>query len=70
MGHIVKTLGLGAGAVMMGGLLAGTAEAPGKYFFYGGKRVKVYRVMGSIETMEEREGKTYTKIKSDGIALQ
>lgn len=54
-GDIVKALGAGASAVMVGSLLAGTEESPGETILYQGRTYKSYRGMGSIGAMQ-REG--------------
>lgn len=50
-GDIVKAIAAGADCVMVGGLLAGTEEAPGEEILMEGRRYKVYVGMGSIAAM-------------------
>ena len=50
-GDITKALAVGAGAVMIGSLFAGTDESPGELILYQGRSFKEYRGMGSIGAM-------------------
>ena len=50
-GDIVKAIGAGASAVMIGSLFAGTLESPGEIEIYQGRSFKVYRGMGSLGAM-------------------
>ena len=50
-GDIVKAIGAGASAVMIGSLFAGTQETPGEIEIFQGRSFKVYRGMGSLAAM-------------------
>lgn len=55
-GDICKALAAGASAVMVGGLFAGTEEAPGEVELFHGRSYKSYRGMGSLGAMSQRHG--------------
>ncbi|MFG6449544.1 IMP dehydrogenase [Roseateles sp. BYS180W] len=58
-GDIAKAIAAGASAVMMGGMFAGTEEAPGEVILYQGRSYKGYRGMGSIGAMKAGSADRY-----------
>ena len=58
-GDIAKALAAGAHTVMMGGMFAGTEEAPGEIVLFQGRSYKSYRGMGSIGAMQQGSADRY-----------
>jgi IMP dehydrogenase len=58
-GDIAKAIAAGANSVMLGGLFAGTEEAPGETVLYQGRSYKAYRGMGSLGAMKEGAADRY-----------
>jgi IMP dehydrogenase len=58
-GDIAKAMAAGASTVMMGGMFAGTEEAPGEVILYQGRSYKSYRGMGSIGAMKAGSADRY-----------
>lgn len=71
-GDMVKAIGAGASAIMIGSLLAGASESPGALEIFQGRSFKVYRGMGSIAAMEAGSKDRYfqedaTKFVPEGV---
>jgi IMP dehydrogenase len=58
-GDIAKAIAAGASTVMMGGVFAGTEEAPGEIVLFQGRSYKSYRGMGSIGAMQQGSADRY-----------
>lgn len=58
-GDIAKAIVAGAHTIMIGGLFAGTLEAPGEVELYQGRSYKVYRGMGTIAAMQQGASDRY-----------
>ena len=65
-GDIAKAIAAGASSVMMGGVFAGTEEAPGEVILYQGRSYKSYRGMGSIGAMQQGSADRYFQESSTG----
>ena len=64
-GDIAKAIAAGASSVMLGGMFAGTEEAPGEVELYQGRSYKSYRGMGSIGAMQKGSSDRYFQDSED-----
>jgi IMP dehydrogenase len=68
-GDMAKAIAAGAYATMMGGMFAGTEEAPGEVELYQGRSYKSYRGMGSLAAMEKGSSDRYFQENQDAQKL-
>jgi len=68
-GDISKALVAGANCVMIGGMFAGTEEAPGEVELYQGRSYKSYRGMGSLGAMQKGSKDRYFQDETDADKL-
>jgi len=64
-GDVAKAVAAGASSVMIGSLFAGTDESPGEQVLYQGRHYKVYRGMGSLESMKRGSKDRYAQTTDD-----
>ena len=67
-GDIAKALAAGAHTVMLGGMFAGTEEAPGEVELFQGRSYKSYRGMGSLGAMAKGSSDRYFQDGSENAA--
>jgi len=65
-GDLAKAIAAGANSVMMGGMFAGTEEAPGEIILYQGRSYKSYRGMGSLGAMGKGSADRYFQDNNNG----
>ncbi|VAW51473.1 Inosine-5'-monophosphate dehydrogenase / CBS domain [hydrothermal vent metagenome] len=65
-GDMAKAIAAGGYCIMVGGMLAGTEEAPGDVILYQGRSYKAYRGMGSIGAMKQGSSDRYFQDSSEG----
>jgi IMP dehydrogenase len=66
-GDVAKAIVAGADAVMLGGLFAGTEEAPGEIELFQGRSYKSYRGMGSLAAMQQGSSDRYFQDAADSV---
>jgi len=69
-GDVAKALAAGAHSVMLGGLFAGTEEAPGEVELFQGRSYKSYRGMGSLGAMSQQEGSSDRYFQEDADSVE
>jgi IMP dehydrogenase len=69
-GDISKALAAGAHSVMLGGMFAGTEEAPGEVELYQGRTYKSYRGMGSIGAMAQKQGSSDRYFQDSSVGAE
>ena len=65
-GDMAKAIAAGGYCIMVGGMLAGTEEAPGEVILYQGRSYKAYRGMGSLGAMKKGSSDRYFQDNSEG----
>lgn len=66
-GDITKAIAAGASCVMVGSMLAGCDETPGRIIYLNNRKYKQYRGMGSLEAMQKGSASRYFQSEGDKL---